>query len=290
MSRNRQTIDTRALGLDLAVRFAKFLTGRQNLHYGYWEEDVDVCAANLGQAQDVYTRKLLAMLPPGRHHILDIGGGAGETGRLLADHGHDVAIVVPSAFLAECCRAHGQPNLEIHETRFEDFRPTGRYDVCIFSESLQYIDLDIALDRAIACLRPGGWLLIADCFRDEEGLIREASEDGVVGSGHGVSRFRAALAARSLQIESEEDVTDRVAPSIDLEREFYTLIGGALRRVDDELTRIYPTRRRMLATVLRNAVSERRRVKFFARLDGHARNAATFCRCNRYLMLRLRTP
>ena len=78
--------------------------------------------------------------------------------------------------------------------------------------------------------------------------------------------------------------------ALDTRGRVYTLIGGALRRVDDELTRIYPTRRRMLATVLRNAVSERRRVKFFARLAGHARNAATFCRCNRYLMLRLRTP
>ena len=282
-------IDTRSLGLDLATRFAKFLTGHENLHYGYWQDGVKVCAANLGEAQEAYTQQLLSMVPTGHHRILDIGGGTGETARKFAAAGHEVEIVVPSAFLAERCRAIVGHSMRVHQTRFEDFYPEGKFDLCVFSESFQYIDLAIALDRAIACLRSGGWILIMDCFRDEDAMILEDGTFGVVGGGHGVRRFREALGARPLIIEWDKDITNCVAPSIDLEQEFYHLLRDALYRVDTELSRVYPQRRRALVATLRTLLSQRRRLKIMHRLDGDSRNSEIFRRCNRYLMIKLRT-
>ena len=93
-------MNSQAVGLDIGLSFIRWLTGAENLHYGIWT-DLEVTAANLGQAQSVYTEKLFSYLPSGSLRILDVGGGAGETARKLIALGHQVDIVVPSPFLAE---------------------------------------------------------------------------------------------------------------------------------------------------------------------------------------------
>ncbi len=82
-----QKIDTQAIGLDTGLALIKWLTGAENLHYGLWD-GLEVAAGNLRRAQDAYTEKLFALLPPGPLRILDIGGGAGETARKLLALGH----------------------------------------------------------------------------------------------------------------------------------------------------------------------------------------------------------
>ena len=70
---------SQAIGLDIALELANFITGKSNMHYGIWD-GLQVNLANLGDAQEAYTRKLLSYLPKNRKlNILDIGGGAGET-------------------------------------------------------------------------------------------------------------------------------------------------------------------------------------------------------------------
>ena len=97
-------LDTQAIGLDTALALSRWLTGTEHLHYGLWT-GLQVCAANVGRAQDAYSVKLFAMLPQRDNlRILDIGGGSGETAKKLIALGHRVEIVVPSAFLAERCR------------------------------------------------------------------------------------------------------------------------------------------------------------------------------------------
>ena len=90
-------MNSQAVGLDIGLSFIRWLTGAENLHYGIWT-DLEVTAANLGQAQSVYTEKLFSYLPSGSLRILDVGGGAGETARKLIALEHQVDIVVPSPF------------------------------------------------------------------------------------------------------------------------------------------------------------------------------------------------
>ena len=113
-----KALDTRAIGLDVGLAFTKWLTGAENLHYGLWD-GLEVTAGNLRAAQDAYTDKLFALLPKGPLRLLDIGGGAGETARKLLDLGHEVEIVVPSAYLADRCRENA-PAAKIHEMMFEE--------------------------------------------------------------------------------------------------------------------------------------------------------------------------
>jgi SAM-dependent methyltransferase len=280
------SLDTQAIGLDVGLGFVKWLTGAENLHYGLWD-GLDVTAANLGTAQAAYTSKLFALLPPGPLRILDVGGGAGETARKLAALGHRVEIVVPSPLLARHCRANA-PDATVHFARFEDAALTGRFDVCLFSESFQYIPLHASLPKASGLVGPGGTILIADCFRAPG--FKGGGKVRTVGGGHPMAKFRRALAEHGLEVLHDEDITPAVAPSIDLEAGLFRVFGQAVTRVDEELAQKRPTARWALDKVFRTTISERRRHRLMERLAGEGRTSEAFLASNRYLMGKLRVP
>ena len=279
-------IDTRAIGLDVSLTFAKWLTGTENLHYGDWT-GLEVCAANAGPAQEAYTERLFGFLPKGKLRILDIGGGAGVTAGKLIALGHDVEIVIPSAFLAERCRANA-PAAVVHEMMFEDFVSDSKFDICLFSESFQYIPLSEGMPKCLTLLKPQGRIIIADCFRDTG--FRADPVRATVGSGHGITYFRNAVADLGLTIEREEDVTEAVAPSVEIEQGLFNIFGHAIARVDEELTTKRPKTRWIIARVLRMLIKERKRARLQQRLMEKSRNRESFAASNIYLMMILAQP
>lgn len=279
-----QKLDTQAIGLDVGLSFIRWLTGAENLHYGLWT-GLDVSAGNLGAAQAAYTDKLFGLLPPGPLRILDIGGGAGETAKKLIALGHSVEIVVPSAFLAGRCRANA-PGATVHEMRFEEFGGDGPFDLCLFSESFQYIPLDVALPKALSLLAPDGHVLIADCFRSE--AFKAGRKVRVAGGGHKIAAFREAVAGHPVEVLHDEDITEAVAPSIDLEQALFHVFGHAITRLDEELSSKRPWTRRIVAGLVKTLLGERRRYRIDQRLRGNDRTSAVFLENNRYLMVKLR--
>jgi SAM-dependent methyltransferase len=276
-----QKLDTRAIGLDVGLSATKWLTGAENLHYGLWT-GLEVNAANVGAAQSAYTDKLFKLLPEGKLRILDIGGGAGETAAKLLALGHSVDIVVPSAFLADRCRENA-PGAVVHEMMFEDFASDQPFDLCLFSESFQYIPIEIALDKA-ATHAPGGHIIVSDCFRTPEGGTQEGHKRKV-GGGHHVAKWLEVLAARpGLEMLSEEDITEAVAPSVDVEQEFFLIFGLALTRIDEEMTRKKPRVRWVLNKIIRLVLSEKARTRILQRITERTRTAEAFVAYNRYLM------
>lgn len=276
-----QKLDTRAIGLDVGLAATKWLTGAENLHYGLWT-GLDVNAANVGAAQSAYTDKLFKLLPEGKLRILDIGGGAGETAKKLLALGHEVDIVVPSTFLAGRCRENA-PEATVHEMMFEDFVSEKTFDLCLFSESFQYIPIEIALDKA-AGHAPGGHIIVSDCFRTPEGG-RQEGHRRKVGGGHHVTKWREVLSTRSnLEMLSEEDITEAVAPSVDVEQELFLVFGLALTRIDAELQLKRPRLRWVLNKTIRLLMSEKSRTRILQRITERTRTAEAFCEFNRYLM------
>ncbi|MXY34456.1 MAG: methyltransferase domain-containing protein [Boseongicola sp. SB0664_bin_43] len=273
-------VDTKAVGLDAGVSFIRWLTGAENLHYGLWT-DLEPVAVNVGKAQEAYTERLLGFLPEGPLSILDIGGGAGETARKLVDLGHGVDIVVPSRPLAERCRANA-PDARVHETTFEAFDSDTSFDLCLFSESFQYIPLRVALDKALHLAAPGGHVLIADCFRSEQ--FTPGGETRAVGGGHPVAEFRAALETCAGEVLRQEDITEAVAPSIDIEQGLLRVLGDAVARVDAELLTKRPVMRWLLARAAKLAFGRRRLHRLDRRLRGDERSSTAFVRNNRYLV------
>ena len=276
----KERIDTRAIGLDVGLSFVKWLTGAENLHYGLWT-GLETAAENTGKAQAAYTDKLFGYLPAGPLSILDIGGGAGETARKLIALGHSVEIVVPSSILAARCRANA-PEAEVHEMTFEAFDTENRYDLCLFSESFQYIPLDIALGRSLDLLKTDGHILIADCFRSDD--FAPDGQTRIPGGGHPVSAFRTRVAGLPVDVLGEEDITDAVAPSIDLEQALFHVFGDAVTRIESELAEKRPKSRWLLNRALKLLISRRRRRRLDIRLRGEERTSAAFTKNNRYLI------
>ncbi len=278
---SKKKLDTQAMGLDVGLAFIKWVTGAENLHYGLWD-GLDVTAGNLRAAQDAYTDRLFELLPEKPCRILDIGGGAGETARKLIALGHSVEIVVPSAFLAQRCRENA-PEATVHEMMFEQFQSEPRFDLCLFSESYQYIPLDDGLPKCLSMLVPEGRIVIADCFRTPAYRLEKLSAK--VGGGHRESAFRELLEAQPVKITFEEDITASVAPSVDLEQALFNVFGHAATRIDGELAAKRPRLRWLLRKVWRLLMSERKRARLDERLNKQTRNAEAFQTYNRYLMM-----
>lgn len=275
-------IDTRSLGLDSGLNFIHWLTGAENLHYGIWDE-LEVSAGNLRAAQDAYTTLLFKQLPKGKLRILDIGGGAGVTAAKLLALGHSVDIVIPSKLLAERCRINA-PGATVHHCTFEDFTADRRFDLCLFSESFQYIGLGVGMSKAHSLLDAGGEILIADCFRSD---AFNADRGGITGGGHPIRLFREALAELPLDVLTEQDITASVAPSIDLEQGLFNVIGRTATRVDDEVRDKRPWSHWFMHRVLRTLMSERKRFRLNRRLNEQTRTSKAFTTFNHYLILRL---
>jgi len=280
----KQRIDSRAIGLEVGNEIAKWLTGAENLHYGLWD-GLDVNAGNLGRAQSAYTDKLFGYLPEGKLAILDIGGGAGETAKKLLALGHDVQIVVPSDYLADRCRANA-PGAETHLTTFENFQTDKTFDLCLFSESFQYIDMATALNKALCMTKPGGHVLIADCFRSDDMVVK--ADIRPAGGGHSFTKFKAFIETLPVEQLAFEEITQSVAPSIDLEQSFYHVFGTALNRINAELTTKRPKTRGGLMMVLRTLMGKRKLYRLNERLTASHRTSANFIRDNHYIITLLK--
>ena len=279
-------IDTRAIGLDTGLALARWLTGKEHLHYGLWT-GLDVTAGNIGLAQDAYSARLFALLPQRANlRILDIGGGAGETAKKLIALGHRVEIVVPSAYLAGRCRVNA-PQAVMHECFFENLHSDGGFDLCLFSESFQYIPLAVSLAKARSLLVAGGEILIGDCFRSEN--FHADPTYYTVGGGHPIAAFRQTVAAQPLAIVAEQDITAAVAPSIDLEQGLFNVLGIGLAGFNREVAAKFPIKHRLLHGVLRLLISGRKRARLSQRLFEQARTSQAFVANNCYLLIRMTT-
>ena len=182
------TLDTKALGLEVSLAIAKFVTGKENMHYGVWD-NLDPCLENLGKAQEQYTKLLLKYFPKKKKlKILDIGGGAGETAKKLISLGHSVTVVVPSNILSRRCLKNTDNKAEVHNIKFENYEPKKNqaFDLCLFSESFQYIPAKIALEKAKGLLSKDGQILVADCFRSD---LKHNSYNRRPGGGHPLSEM-----------------------------------------------------------------------------------------------------
>ncbi len=277
-------LDTQTIGLDTGLAFARWLTGKEHLHYGLWT-GLEPIAANVGAAQTAYSDRLLALLPAQTGlRILDVGGGAGETAKRLLAAGHRVEIVVPSAYLAARCRTNA-PAAQVHECRFEDLAATGTFDVCLFSESFQYIPLPLSLQKAQTLLTPTGVIVIGDCFRSDG--FRRVGNRAVVGGGHNLRAFHAALEGQPLDVLSEEDITDAVAPSVVLEQALFNVIGVGLSGAGRELAAKKPWQNWLLRRGLGLFLDQRGKERLSQRFFETSRNAEVFCAANRYLFLKI---
>ena len=285
MKNKNQT--SQAVGLDIALKLSNFITGKDNMHYGLWD-GLDITLDNLGIAQEAYTKKLLSYLPNNKSlDILDIGGGAGETAKLLISLGHKVTIVVPSPILASKAKENTNGIATVELCTFEEYKNQNNkaFDLCLFSESFQYIPLEIVLKKAQNLLAPQGHILIADCFRSE--MYNKISHRPP-GGGHYLRKMYAKINELNLSIEVKEDITSSVSASIDLEQKFYNTIGFSIKRVLEVLKFKHPILIRIIKLIYVILLNKKKRNGIKSRLFEKVRTAEDFEIYNHYMIFLLK--
>jgi SAM-dependent methyltransferase len=188
----------------------RHILGMEDLHYGFWTDDLTLDIRNLPQAQARYTEALLADIPPGVKRILDVGMGAGNTARKLVERGYTVDGVSPNAFLTGVARQVLGDRVRIYESKFEDARIDGRYDLILFSESFLFMQPDAALAKAASLLDGDGHILICDIFK------LPAEGKSPIGGGKELASFRATMARFPFELVRETDISRNIAPTFDL--------------------------------------------------------------------------
>lgn len=164
---------TRALNvvfLDLCAQvFGRPGESLPPLHWGFWPHGQGVDAAPREyDPLRAFSDELLAHVPAGVGRVLDVGCGLGFNARLLAARGLRVTAVSPVAHHCARIEAAGLPGVEVRCARFEEMPPERRYDLLLFSESVNHFSLDDAFLRHCASfLTEPGYVLMTDDLTEE---------------------------------------------------------------------------------------------------------------------------
>ena len=180
------------------------------LHYGYFDDPHtparEISLGDVARAQLRYANEVLCGIKASDGPILDVGCGMGGLSRLLSERGLEVTALSPDAHQI----AHIQENLPAVETlqmRFEDLDTdahAGRYGTIITAESLQYLEMNVALPIIRKILKPGGRWIACDYFRTGEKASESETWDG----------FAARLANHGFENCARRDITPHVLPTL----------------------------------------------------------------------------
>jgi len=238
-------MDSREAGLVLAQQ----LLGIDDLHYGWWDDDLELTISNLTTAQQRYSDELMARLPAASPNIriLDIGSGTGHLIQQCLAKGYHVDGVSPSPSLSKQIqqRLSNRPNCDtkLFECRFEDFpveENLQKYDAAYFSESFQYISMVKAFEILERILKPGGKVIICDFFKRSDADLTVPGAN-TFGGGHDYNEFLALLDQIPYTVDSNIDITGKVSRNIALLNDLLmNRLGPALRTLGTFLASRYP--------------------------------------------------
>lgn len=217
------SVDSKELGLAAGLVFARFFLKTDHLHYGYWPEDLPVDIVNLRKAQDLYCDFLLSHIPEGTRSVLDVGCGSGVLSKSMIEEGYEVESVSPSLYLTSLARENLGGQGLVHQSTFEDLDIEKRFDLLLFSESFQYIDLKRVFAKCRSMLNEGGHVLICDFFRRDD-----ATGASSLGGGHSLGRFYEVLKDEKFDLIKDEDITPRTAPNMDIVGDMMENLGKPL--------------------------------------------------------------
>ena len=202
---------TRGRSLDILYVFLRYFFETEYLHFGYWRPGVDLKFANLKQAQNAYIDELFKLIPDDVQSILDVGCGSGEMASQLLKKNYKVDAVCPPSIMSENAAKKLGGNSTLYECKYEDLDIDNKYDLIVFSESIQFIQIKDAFEQ---CRRYGNrYILIADLFKND------FPEKGPIGGGKPYKEFLQERDNFNFREINNVDITEYIAPGFDLEQD-----------------------------------------------------------------------
>lgn len=254
--RNKKT-DSCEIGLEIGSILGKYFLKLDHLHYGYWANGLEVNIANLSIAQENHANFLISHIPNGVRSILDVGCGTGQLAKTLIDMGYEVDCVSPSHFLAEQARELLGNKSHIFECLYEQLQTENLYDVILFSESFQYIDIEEALKKTVGFLNRDVYMLICDFFK------KESPWKNIMSGGHPLKMFYDIVSKYPLRLIKDLDITEETAPTLDIvDDAFKKAVRPTVILTQQLLENRYPFISKFIKCVYRKKISKINR-KYF---------------------------
>lgn len=210
----KKKYDSQEAGLAISLILGNYFLGAEDLHYGYWSEDLEVDITNFVKAQEKYTEFLISHIPEDVENILDVGGGGGMTTKRLVEKDYNVDCLTPSPDLAEAARKLLGGDSEVFEVKFQNLETEKKYDLVLFSESFQYISTKESIPKALEILKDNGYILLSDFFKTD------ASGKSALSGGHNLKKFYDRIKEYPVEKLKDIDITDRTAPNMDIVDDF----------------------------------------------------------------------
>ncbi len=217
--KKRKKVDSREVGLEIALLLGKHFFKTEHLHYGYWTSDLDIDLLNLPQAQENHSNFIISHIPAKTKTILDVGCGVGRFALRLANMGYHVDGVSPSPAFTKYARDLLEDKSHIFECSFEELQTENRYDVILFSESFQYVNLRKAFQNTLKFLNDGGYILICDFFKTD------ADGKSALRGGRKLTKFYDIISQYPLKPIKDIDITRETAPNLKIVNDLLTNVG-----------------------------------------------------------------
>ncbi len=273
--KEKNSLPSREISVEIAALFGKHLLQLEHLHYGYWNNGLEVKFANLHLAQDKYVEFLMSNIPEGVKTILDVGCGMGRIAKDLVEAGYKVDCVSPSPMLAQQTRDLLRDGSEVFECYYEQLATEKRYDLVLFCESFQYIEPREGVKKSVELLKPDGYMLICDIFRVE------TTEKSPISGGHKIVKFFNTISENPLSLVKDIDITKETAPNIDIENSIMkNVFEPSLNLLEGLLDSRYPTLSKILKWKYKKKI-EKKRDKYF----GNHRTGENFKKFKSYRLL-----
>tara|TARA_B100000965_G_scaffold228608_1_gene191382 strand:+ start:676 stop:1563 length:888 start_codon:yes stop_codon:yes gene_type:complete len=194
---------------DQELLFYSKIISNDMLHYGYFDnvniESKEISLKDLEQAQMRYVEKIMNQILDNSRKILDVGCGMGGLSKILFDNGYKIESLTPDNNQKNYIN-NKYKDLIVHHIKFEDFSANDTYGTVINSESLQYINLNVAFEIIDKILDNNGRWIVTDYFRIEDSGINQ--------SGHMHQDFLDSAKRYGWKIIYEEDITLNALPTL----------------------------------------------------------------------------